>query len=57
MQVPHDKIRIVFIASCLVVVALIVTTAAAQKQPAIDLSGEWRFALDRAGEGLSGKLV
>jgi hypothetical protein len=54
MRVSHDKIRIGWATFCLLLlVACGAKIASAQKQNQIDLSGEWRFALDRAGEGLS----
>ena len=50
MLVTRDKKRNVCMASCLLVVAFSIVTVSGQR---IDLSGEWRFALDRSGEGLS----
>jgi beta-galactosidase len=49
MQMKRDKITII----CLVCVALLAAfdgkTSSAQTRAAIDLSGEWRFALDKTG--------
>ena len=39
-------------AFCLAFAALAATIVLAQPRPAIDLSGRWRFALDRSGEGV-----
>jgi len=51
MCVRLDKIRVVCMAICLLLLAAF--AASAQKGNQIDLSGEWRFALDRAGEGVA----
>ncbi|PYS98263.1 MAG: glycoside hydrolase [Acidobacteria bacterium] len=47
MRVTRNNIKIICMASCLL---FAVASVSAQK---IDLSGEWRFAIDRAGEGVS----
>ena len=51
MHVRHDKIRVVSTAICLLFLSAF--AAFAQNRNRIDLSGDWRFALDRAGEGQS----
>lgn len=53
MRVTRDKIRVICMASCLLLAALAVATVPAQKRDVVDLSGEWRFALDKTGEGIS----
>jgi hypothetical protein len=53
MLMTRDKIRVVCMASCLLLAALITPTVPAQTRDAVDLSGEWRFALDKTGEGMS----
>ena len=53
MRAKRAKIRIVWVVCGLFLAAAAGETSLAQKRPVIDLSGEWRFALDKAAAGES----
>lgn len=54
MSVIRGKIEIISVAVWVAIMSL-TTTALSQTQSSIDLSGEWRFALDRSAEGESAR--
>ena len=52
MFLVRDKMTITRVALSLLLAAFAVTITAGQEPPVLDLSGEWRFALDRSNQGV-----